>query len=73
MNNDSLDSLISRSKELFKSVFGSDATVITSAPGRINFGGEHCDYMGGYVLPFATTLRGVLAGRKTEGKVGGSL
>lgn len=70
MSNDTIDSLISRSKQLFSSIFGSDATIVTSAPGRLNFGGEHCDYMGGYVLPFPTTLVGVIAGRKTEGKVG---
>ena len=59
-----------RAKELFKAVYGAEAAIITSAPGRLNFGGEHCDYMGGYVLPFPTTLVGVIAGRKTEGKVG---
>lgn len=46
-----------------------EAEIITSAPGRLNFGGEHCDYMGGYVLPFPTVLVGVVAGRRVEGKV----
>ena len=70
MSNDVTDSLILRAKELFKAVYGAEAAIISSAPGRLNFGGEHCDYMGGYVLPFPTTLVGVIAGRKTEGKVG---
>ena len=54
---------------VYTRVFGGQPEIVTSAPGRLNFGGEHCDYMGGYVLPFATVLRGVAAGRKVEGKV----
>ena len=69
MSSESVDSLISRSKCLFRRIFGGEAEIITSAPGRLNFGGEHCDYMGGYVLPFPTVLGGVVAGRKVEGKV----
>ena len=69
MSSENIDSLISRSKYLFKQVYGGEAEIITSAPGRVNFGGEHCDYMGGYVLPFPTVLVGVVAGRRVEGKV----
>ena len=61
--------LIERAKSIFKNLYGDEATIITSAPGRLNFGGEHCDYMGGYVLPFPTTLVGVVAGRPVPGKV----
>ena len=43
MSTESIESLISRSKELFSKVYGCEATIITSAPGRLNMGGEHCD------------------------------
>ena len=69
METEAVQPLINRAKELFTKVFGGEAEIITSAPGRFNFGGEHCDYMGGYVLPFPTILVGVVAGRKVEGKV----
>ena len=69
MEAEAVQPLINRAKELFTKVFGGEAEIITSAPGRLNFGGEHCDYMGGYVLPFPTILVGVVAGRKVEGKV----
>lgn len=69
MNGDSVQPLIERAKSIFKNLYGDEATIITSAPGRLNFGGEHCDYMGGYVLPFPTTLVGVVAGRPVPGKV----
>ena len=69
MSTESIESLVNRSKALFQKVFGSEATIVTSAPGRLNLGGEHCDYMGGYVFPFPTTLVGVVAGKRTEGKV----
>ena len=69
MNGDYVQPLIERAKSIFKNLYGDEATIITSAPGRLNFGGEHCDYMGGYVLPFPTTLVGVVAGRPVPGKV----
>lgn len=69
MSTESIESLICRAKALFTTIFGGEATIVTSAPGRLNLGGEHCDYMGGYVFPFPTTLVGIVAGRKTEGKV----
>lgn len=61
--------LVPHAVEVYTRIFGGQPEIVTSAPGRLNFGGEHCDYMGGYVLPFATVLRGVAAGRKVEGKV----
>ena len=69
MSNIPTAELVSHAKEVYTRVFGGQAEIITSAPGRLNFGGEHCDYMGGYVLPFPTTLVGVVAGRPVAGKV----
>ena len=66
---DSVEFLIDKAKILFSRIYGGEASIITSAPGRLNLGGEHCDYMGGYVFPFPTTLVGVVAGRKRPGKV----
>lgn len=70
MSSESVSQLVERAKGLFTSLFGCDPDIITSAPGRLNFGGEHCDYMGGYVLPFPTVLVGVVVGKKRSGKVG---
>ena len=37
----------------FEELFGSAPEVIASAPGRVNFIGEHVDFLDGFVLPFA--------------------
>ena len=69
MGSESVEQLIGRAKGIFRNLFGDEADIVTSAPGRLNFGGEHCDYMGGYVLPFPTVLVGVVVGKKREGSV----
>jgi galactokinase len=62
---------------LFQRTFGSGPFVVASAPGRVNLIGEHLDYNGGPVLPFAIERRvWVAAGPAAEfsltsGAVGG--
>lgn len=45
----------------FESVHGYAPAGIWSAPGRVNLIGEHTDYNGGFVLPFAINRRTVVA------------
>ncbi|HET7239778.1 MAG TPA: galactokinase family protein, partial [Gemmatimonadales bacterium] len=42
---------------LFQRTFGVPPAVVASAPGRVNLVGEHLDYNGGPVLPFAVERR----------------
>jgi galactokinase len=41
----------------FREAYGVDASVVASAPGRVNLIGEHTDYNGGEVLPIAIARR----------------
>ncbi len=43
--------------ETFRARFGADPAGVWSAPGRVNLIGEHTDYTGGLVLPFAIDAR----------------
>lgn len=43
--------------DLFRSRFGPEPVGVWSAPGRVNLIGEHTDYNGGLVLPFAIDAR----------------
>ena len=45
----------------FVEIFGHDPSGVWSAPGRVNLIGEHTDYNGGFVLPFAINRRTVVA------------
>jgi galactokinase len=54
-----LDQVVS----LFQRTYGSAPPVVASAPGRVNLIGEHLDYNGGPVLPFAIRRRIWLAAR----------
>ena len=47
--------------DLFRATFGTDPTHAASAPGRVNLIGEHTDYNGGPVMPFAIPSRTVAA------------
>jgi galactokinase len=48
---------LERVTALFKDSYGIIPTVVASAPGRVNLIGEHLDYNGGPVLPFAIARR----------------
>jgi galactokinase len=41
----------------YQRTYGADPAVVASAPGRVNLIGEHLDYNGGPVLPFAIQRR----------------
>lgn len=53
--------LIQNVTERFHSAFGVKPTGVYSAPGRVNLLGEHIDYCGGTVLPFALPQRTYVA------------
>ena len=47
--------------ELFRDTYSREPDGVFSAPGRVNLIGEHTDYSGGLVLPFAIDARAHLA------------
>jgi galactokinase len=56
--------------DLYRRTYGRDPDGVFSAPGRVNLIGEHTDYNGGLVLPFAIDARAYLAaGRADRGTV----
>jgi galactokinase len=56
--------------DLFAETFDRPPTGVWSAPGRVNLMGEHTDYNGGYVLPFAINLRAhAAAARRDDDRV----
>ena len=53
----------------FYEAFGTQATDLFTAAGRINLIGEHVDYCGGKVFPAALNLRCNIYAKKTGGKI----
>ena len=51
------DAVGATASRAFTATFGRAPTVLASAPGRVNLIGEHTDYNGGLVLPFAIERR----------------
>ncbi|TDC40895.1 galactokinase [Micromonospora sp. KC213] len=51
----------------FRSAYGQEPAGRWAAPGRANLIGEHTDYNDGYVLPFALSLRTVVAAAPQDG------
>ncbi|MES2982222.1 MAG: galactokinase [Verrucomicrobiota bacterium] len=64
--NTAIASLAQQALETFREHFGSEATHVAAAPGRVNLIGEHIDYCDGFVLPFAIE-RTVLIAAATNG------
>ncbi len=54
--------------ELFGSCFGGEPDAVWLAPGRANLMGEHTDYNGGFVLPFALNRGTVAAAAARPGR-----
>ncbi|MCZ4517126.1 galactokinase [Rhodococcus ruber] len=54
---------------LFRSAFGGEPEGVWIAPGRVNLIGEHIDYAGGLVLPFALPYATAVAVRRREDTV----
>lgn len=50
-------------QEIFSSAFGYPSQGVWSAPGRANLIGEHTDYTGGFVMPFALNFRARIAAK----------
>ena len=62
--------LLAEGTALFQSEFpGCALEVIAFGPGRVNLIGEHTDYNGGFVLPFALPLKTIVIGSKAAGSV----
>jgi galactokinase len=56
--------------DTFDEAFGRAPVGVWSAPGRVNLIGEHTDYNGGFVLPFAIDMRTtVAASRRDDGRL----
>lgn len=51
---------------LFRSLYSRSPEALFSAPGRVNLIGEHTDYTGGLVLPFAIDARAHLAAARNH-------
>jgi galactokinase len=52
--------------DLFRETYGREPDGVFSAPGRVNLIGEHTDYSGGLVLPFAIDARARLAAGRAD-------
>ncbi len=58
-----MNDLVTSAKDLFQSIFGSANDIFVAvAPGRCNLIGEHTDYTGGFVMPFAIDYSTVIYG-----------
>ncbi len=57
---------LERLGEVFATVYGLDPAFVWSAPGRVNLIGEHTDYNGGFVLPFALPHRTAVGAARSD-------
>src|SRR2546428_24042 len=58
-----------KASALFRATFGVRPSAAASAPGRVNLIGEHTDYNGGPVLPFALRVRTTVVAGPAEAGV----
>lgn len=69
MSSPALQELIGRASAGFAARFGVSPTIAGIGPGRVNIIGEHVDYAGGVVVPFAIDrwcVAAALPGRKSD-------
>ncbi len=59
--NPEIASLVAEAKRNLESTYGTQATIVAAAPGRVNLIGEHIDYCDGFVLPFAIEREIIIA------------
>src|SRR5206468_2971013 len=57
---------VERIGAVFATAYGHGPSVVWSAPGRVNLIGEHTDYNGGFVLPFAVPHRTAVGASRSE-------
>jgi len=60
--------ILKQAVALYENAFGGSPSVRVFAPGRVNLIGEHTDYNGGFVLPFALPFRTVVVGSLSKEK-----
>eukprot|EP00854_Cymbomonas_tetramitiformis_P017235 gene17235-20504_t len=58
---------VSKLRQAFEKMYGSEPEIIFRAPGRVNLIGEHIDYEGYGVLPMAIVQDTLLAIRRVSG------
>ena len=56
-----------RAARAYAERFGQPPEIVASAPGRVNLIGEHTDYNGGFVLPYAIERRVAVAASRGDG------
>ncbi|HEY8259393.1 MAG TPA: galactokinase [Gemmatimonadales bacterium] len=61
-----MSSALTRIGAVFSAAYRHDPALVWSAPGRVNLIGEHTDYNGGFVLPFALPHRTAVGAARSD-------
>lgn len=64
--NPELATLVNSTIKSFSQRFGREPAWVAAAPGRVNLIGDHVDYNGGFVLPFAIEKYSIVAGAPND-------